>query len=233
MLPIHQEINDLLYSDQDSTVFRDYYTLQGLKLQDISWQSALPSIDGPLLRAQAVALLMNRHRLVEDPTALQALGSFIDEDQTALKRSWEMANGDTSSESITLSDQLWRNYQEAKQSWAQKDTTAAIALYKTLTINPFFAPGVLQAAEFFNQIGAPDQSYQILLESMNVNRYEPQILGAYAKQCVRMNLDTYAQVALNELRSILSEEQWLQFAAELEQIRQTVQTQEQWDDSEG
>jgi len=211
MLPVHQHINDVLYSDQDSLSNQDYRVLQNLQQDQLSWQSALAGIQDVTLKQQAIQVLLNRYSLVDNSQALQALTRFTDREDLKSQLSVSLASGGqapSDTQSLTLRDHNWVTYNLAQQALQQQDTAQATSHFHKLAANPFFVPGVLKAAAFFSESGADDHSYQVLLESMTVNRYEPQILAAYGKQCVRMNLDTYAQVALQELRSILPEDQW-------------------------
>lgn len=114
------------------------------------------------------------------------------------------------------------------------EATAAVdtaeSYYLKLARNPFFTPGVLAAAAFFNGTGNPDTAYSILLESVTINQYEIALIREYAHQCIRMNLDNYARLALERLSPLVDSAQWERYRIELETLASQVETaSEDWD----
>ncbi len=71
--------------------------------------------------------------------------------------------------------------------------------------NPFFEPGVLEAVHLLNaKAEQKDRAYDILLNAVNVNPFNVRLNQAYALQCIRAGLRSYAMDAREELRQTLN-----------------------------
>ena len=124
----------------------------------------------------------------------------------------------------------WHLLNQAKMSESNNEQQIALTKYEGLLQNPFFAPGILAASQYYNAQGQPDQAYQVLLEAIEVNRFQPSLLMEYGRQCMRMNLDNYAEIALERLRDLVSPEQHQQIRQELMKLSiDTQQEIENWD----
>ncbi len=125
---------------------------------------------------------------------------------------------------------FWLLLVQAKQAEELGQTDRVIEYYRQLVKNPFFSPGILAAARYY--MGEEDNvsAYQTLLNSIEINRYNSQLIQEYARQCVRMNLDTYGRVAIERLGPLINDQQMRQFLAELNQISAASPTEEDdWD----
>jgi hypothetical protein len=71
--------------------------------------------------------------------------------------------------------------------------------------NPFFEPGVIEAVKHLNNVsGDKDKAYELLLNSVNINPFSLELNQAYALQCLRVGLKSYAMDAREELRHTLN-----------------------------
>lgn len=70
--------------------------------------------------------------------------------------------------------------------------------------NPFFEPGVLESVLFFNkEINDPDRAYDILLNAVNLNPFSVELNKAYAIQCLKVGLKSYAMDTKEELKTMM------------------------------
>lgn len=70
--------------------------------------------------------------------------------------------------------------------------------------NPFFEPGVLESVQYFNQENIDiDLSYDILLKAVISNPFSVVLNKAYALQCLRVGLKSYALDTKEELKSMM------------------------------
>jgi hypothetical protein len=71
--------------------------------------------------------------------------------------------------------------------------------------NPFFEPGVQAAVDYLNARDAHnDEAYNLLLNAVNTNPFSDQLNKAYALQCLRVGLKSYAMEAREELRQTMN-----------------------------
>ena len=71
--------------------------------------------------------------------------------------------------------------------------------------NPIFEPGVLESVNFFNnQIEDPDKGYDLLLQAVNLNPFSIELNKAYALQCLKVGLRSYALDTKEELKTMMS-----------------------------
>jgi len=77
---------------------------------------------------------------------------------------------------------------------AQTDSLAAISSFvEEATMNPFFEPGVYEAVKYLNGLnGGEGQAYDLVLNAVNMNPFSTGLNKAYALQCVRVGLRSYA-----------------------------------------
>jgi len=97
--------------------------------------------------------------------------------------------------------------------------------------NPFFEPGVLESVQFFNmEINDSDIAYDILLKAVKNNPFSIKLNKAYALQCLKVGLNSYAMDTRAELKSMMSsvmfktfEEEFRNTMAEIESNSSTWQ----------
>lgn len=71
--------------------------------------------------------------------------------------------------------------------------------------NPFFEPGVIEAVKHLNNVvGDMDRAYEILLNAVNINPFSLELNQAYALQCLRVGLKSYAMETREELRQTMN-----------------------------
>ncbi|MFN3403669.1 MAG: hypothetical protein ACK40G_06195 [Cytophagaceae bacterium] len=72
------------------------------------------------------------------------------------------------------------------------------------------------AALFYHNINQDEKAYNILFEGLELNPYSVQTLKAYILQSLRINLLSYANAALQDLKSLISEKEYNEFWKEYE-----------------
>jgi Flp pilus assembly protein TadD len=122
-----------------------------------------------------------------------------------------------------------KNYQlfyDAIVARETKDTMQIAAFTEQLGMkNVFFEEGVLEAARYFDQQGAVQKAYDILVNAARVNISSVAILKAYALQALKVGLTSYARDAKEELALLLNDEEYETFSevyASLEEERSTI-----------
>lgn len=70
--------------------------------------------------------------------------------------------------------------------------------------NPFFEPGVMESIGFFNQkMNDADKGYEILLNAVRLNPFSVELNKAYALQCLKVGLNSYAIDTKEELKTMM------------------------------
>jgi len=106
----------------------------------------------------------------------------------------------------------------------QQGNSEAERWYRQLLRDPFFEQGILEAARYFDQVvGNELETYNLLLEALEVNRYSVKLLKAYGITCTKLNLDTYRNSTLETLAQLLSPQQYQDYLAELAVIERQTQ----------
>ncbi|WP_143519882.1 M48 family metallopeptidase [Reichenbachiella sp. 5M10] len=106
---------------------------------------------------------------------------------------------------------------------AQEVALSAPELVETMYLelgekNPFYEPGVLAAAEYFNQERKdPDQAYGILLQAITINEFSAELLMGYIEQCLAMGLTSYAESAVVRLVDVLSPQEFEAYEVRFEE----------------
>lgn len=93
--------------------------------------------------------------------------------------------------------------------------------------NVFFENGVIIAADYFRKQGEQEKAYDILVEAARLNVNNALILKEYTLQALRMNLNTYASESLEELRMLLTNEEFENFEKTYEEIK-VNNNEEEW-----
>lgn len=96
---------------------------------------------------------------------------------------------------------LFKNLEQIKIS--QKEET--VSDFKKMGFNnPFFEPGVFESVQFFNDItGDPDMAYEVLINAVSINPFSVELNKAYALQCLKVGLKSYAFDTKEELRKMI------------------------------
>jgi tetratricopeptide (TPR) repeat protein len=97
-------------------------------------------------------------------------------------------------------------YLKLFENLLMEDKNVAVAnLAAQAYVNPFFEAGVVEAVKYLNDVaGDKDKAYEILLNAVNINPFSLEISQAYALQCLRVGLKTYAMEAREELRQTMN-----------------------------
>lgn len=91
---------------------------------------------------------------------------------------------------------------------ASGDTATARQNYELIAyMNPFFEEAVIHSAEFIS-LRDGFEAYKILLSALEINPKSIKLLKAYIKQCARVELNTYAENSLEELKTLVSPEKY-------------------------
>ncbi|PTB97852.1 hypothetical protein C9994_01080 [Marivirga lumbricoides] len=85
--------------------------------------------------------------------------------------------------------------------------------------NVFFENGVIIASEYFRNKGEQEKAYNFLVEAARLNVNNTLILKEYTLQALRMNLGSYASESLEELRLLLTDEEFERFEKVYEEIK--------------
>ncbi len=85
--------------------------------------------------------------------------------------------------------------------------------------DPLFEPGVLKAAEFFDQqMNDEEKAYDILLKAADFNPYSVEINKAYALHCLKLGLQNYALETLEELKTLMPSRMYATFKREFDKV---------------
>jgi len=82
---------------------------------------------------------------------------------------------------------------------------------EALRLNPFQEDVRIAAALFFQKKDQPEKAYDILLKGLEINKYSVPLIKAYALQSVRMNLVSYGESILEDLKLYVSPAEYSQF----------------------
>lgn len=98
-------------------------------------------------------------------------------------------------------------------------------------MNPFYEQGLKDAVSFFNlEKEGEEKAYQILLRALNLNPYAVSLHKEYILQSLRMQLFTYSDNSLEELKELTSVKDYEKFLDLYNQKRDSLeQVQNQWD----
>jgi len=95
--------------------------------------------------------------------------------------------------------------------------------FNKLERNPFFEPGIINAANYYQNIpGDEFRAYNTLLSALEVNEYSVRLLKAYGIQCARLNLDNYRDSTLERLQELLTIEEYQAYRSELKEIEEST-----------
>ena len=96
------------------------------------------------------------------------------------------------------------------------DTIEAEKLYdRGLALNPFNAISNIYASDFYARNGDKEKAYDILVTGLELNPGNISLLKAYIQMATQLNLDTFANNALDELRKLISGTDFNVFVATL------------------
>jgi cellulose synthase operon protein C len=103
--------------------------------------------------------------------------------------------------------------------FAGNDQEATGLFQIALKSDPFNEDGIIWAVEFFNSRKKYMDAYNILVESVNMNPYSIQILKAYARQSILINIESYAEYALDKLENLMTGKEFSEFRESLRSIQ--------------
>ncbi len=94
---------------------------------------------------------------------------------------------------------------------ASEDTATARQNYELIAyMNPFFEEAVIHSANFFSLMD-PFEAYNILLNALEVNPNSIKLLKAYILQCARVELNSYADNSLEDLKRLIPQSDFTVF----------------------
>lgn len=248
-------ITDDLYSrdllaflqNDSSSVHNDLEKLWSLLFKNTyqTWdqkKDLVASIVDREIRSNAAKLVMEIFSgSADSPAARQWSQWFEDSVDGPTKALWKLRQAISEGDPSNISDlssqvqsdtrlQLWNLYGQARKAESLQQQEEASKYYRKLVKNPFFTPGILAAATFFNQHGESGEAYDILLDAIGLNEYSIELLKEYGRQCIRLNLDNYAMMALETLSSLMPGGELEEYRQELETLAVKVQEEtEIWD----
>ncbi len=92
-----------------------------------------------------------------------------------------------------------------------KTKDAMLNFDKALQLNPFNEQVRIAAALFYQKNNQSEKAYDILLKGIEINRYSVPLIKAYALQAVRINLVSYGESILEDLKLYVSPSEFSQF----------------------
>jgi len=108
-----------------------------------------------------------------------------------------------------------RKLYNATQTKLENDTGNALESYRRLAFeNPFFVPGVLQAANCLNDLDRVEDAYEVLLYALKIDPYSIPVRKKYILQSLRLGLNGFAESALEILRQQIDGEAFNEFEKE-------------------
>ncbi|MBL3656521.1 tetratricopeptide repeat protein [Fulvivirga sediminis] len=119
-----------------------------------------------------------------------------------------------------------RHYYTGLINEASGDTTQARKNYEAIAyMNPFKEEATIAAANF---IGTQDkfEAYNILLSAIEINPNSVRLLKAYILQCARVRLTNYAELSLQDLRSLISADAYNRFVNKYYQLVKQVEEED-------
>lgn len=121
--------------------------------------------------------------------------------------------------------------QQAREQESAGHNEEASSTYESLAYdNPFNEEVVLSSVGFFNGVMKDEsKAYDILLASIEVNRYSEKLIKLYIDQCFRMNLLNYAESGLMKLLDVLSKDEFSEYEILFdERVRQVSAEDQDW-----
>lgn len=114
----------------------------------------------------------------------------------------------------------------AKTAEAGNDTTAALRYYHTALKNkPFSEEVITSLAAFKEKQGKIQEAYTILQEGLQLNPYSVSIIKDYALVSLKMNLFSYAEAVLADLKILTNEKEFREFKAIFEREKKKAEVQ--------
>ncbi|HEY8400519.1 MAG TPA: hypothetical protein VIK89_04615, partial [Cytophagaceae bacterium] len=110
------------------------------------------------------------------------------------------------------------NWFKALTAEAKGDTAAAREYFnEILNKNPFAEKAIVSATEFFNKRGQELYAYEKLLEALKLNPVSKELQIAYFLQSLKLNLTSYAESALQDLKPVLQADEYAKYKQLLDQ----------------
>jgi hypothetical protein len=110
----------------------------------------------------------------------------------------------------------------------KKYQNAAATLATKTKNNPFATEAILLHAYALNKANQPDEAYNLIRSSLDVNKYSIPLLQAYAVQTLLVGLDTYGEETLSDLRPLMPEMEFSEFEQTFRTIADSLETNTQW-----
>lgn len=159
---------------------------------------------------------ISRPDLLEEINLAQCMFAYHTQDDALMQRL--LSNLKSNNLHVNNYLNLFESMEKSDSQGAARERTAFMNMgYK----NPFFEDGVLESVRFFNdEIKEEDVAYAILLNAVNINPFSLKLNQAYAIQCLKTGLVSYAQETLEELKTMMPTVTYRTFE---EKFQQTLQ----------
>ena len=120
---------------------------------------------------------------------------------------------------------------KAKKAARAEDLDRAATVYANLAYaDPFFEPGVIEAARFMHeQARDPGTSYDVLIRALQYNPWSVRLLKLHVLQAMRMNLPGYASESLQKLEALMPATEYKAFRALAEEVYQEALQADTWE----
>lgn len=129
----------------------------------------------------------------------------VQKDYEALAKSFEQFKNEFNNTQHTL-------YYQALLYQHEGETEKAEASFNILAkSNPFFEKGVLAAAQFYQKSNKEMLAYETLLEALRMNEKSIPLNKAYILQSLKMQLTSYAENAMDDLKEITTSKEFARF----------------------
>jgi hypothetical protein len=191
------------------------------------------SLNEPKLRTAGAAATMNYFLERKNPeSALQVYGNLKNpvnpEEELNLQylktlaatKNWNELDKQTENISLSAQHSDYKIYFKALAADGRKQNALAQTHFEKAVLRlPFDSDVVIDAAAFFNRQSDNLRAYEILLRSV---RHMPEtipVLKAYALQALRMNMDTYAENTLDQIRMLSTDKDFREFKNKFEEVR--------------
>ncbi|MCG8311291.1 MAG: hypothetical protein MI975_28140 [Cytophagales bacterium] len=165
-------------------------------------------------------LNISRKEILEDINLAQCLYAFHTKNDELMQRLYSELESD---------DLIVNNYQALFRNIEEATTLGIDEVIEDFRQmgqrNPFFEHGVLEAARFFDkQVKDKDTAYNILLNAVNLNPFSIEYNKAYAFQCLKTGLNSYALDAREELRTMMPSVMFKTFEREFNALKADIES---------
>lgn len=214
-----RHIDDILFDDAETRYAFIAYRLREFDADELA--SLVYSFENDDVKALAMLRLLDRHLELDQKTKaleiLELMGNLNIGSERVLRAvnlsqcryAYHFGDKDVMNwivKNLSAGDVLTQNYILVFSQILQSETASSTeAIEKLAYENPFFEPALLEAVRILNNDPAnKDRAYELLLNAVNINPLNNRLNQAYALQCIRVGLLSYAMEAREELRQTMN-----------------------------